>query len=274
MHTIRVHPLPRPFVTGLVLAFALGLLSPNVPANAADPLSGKLTVAVAASMRPAFEEVIAAFQTAHPGVKVTASYGASGSFFAQLTQRAPFDLFLSADTKYPGELVTTVQADKPFLYASGRLVLWAPVSGGLEVSKRGLEALSDPKVQRLSIANPELAPYGKAAEAVLRQARLLDRLSPKIVRAENVGQAAQFVQSGAAQIGFFAYSLALEPQLAKEGDAWLVPAEFHEPILQSGVILPWTSNASAAQALRDFLLGTDGKAILERHGFSTPPVEP
>jgi molybdate transport system substrate-binding protein len=221
-------------------------------------------------MRPAFEDVIAAFQTAHPTLKVVASYGASGSFFAQLNQQAPFDLFLSADTKYPDQLVTTVQADKPFLYASGRLVLWGPVAGELGVAKRGLEALSDPKVQRISIANSELAPYGKAAEAVLRRAGVFERLSPKLVRAENVGQAAQFVQSGAAQIGFFAYSLALEPQLTKDGDAWLVPAEFHEPILQSGVILPWTMNRPAAEALRYFLLGTEGKAILERHGFSIP----
>jgi len=257
----------------VILACAAALVSLSVPASAAEPLSGKLTVAVAASMRPAFEDVVAAFQTVHPTLKVVASYGASGSFFAQLNQRAPFDLFLSADTKYPDQLVTAVQAGKPFLYASGRLVLWAPAAGRLDVAKRGLEALSDAKVQRISIANPELAPYGKAAEAVLRQAGLFDRLSSKLVRAENVGQAAQFVQSGAAQIGFFAYSLALEPQLTKEGDAWLVPAEFHEPILQSGVLLPWTTNRPAAEALRDFLLGTEGKAILERHGFSIPPVE-
>ncbi len=241
---------------------------------ASEPLTGRLTVAVAASMRPAFEDIIAEFEAAHAGVQVTAAYGASGSFFAQLSQRAPFDLFLSADTKYPSQLVASGQAEQSFLYASGRLVLWAPDSAGLDVKARGLQALADPAIRKLAIANPELAPYGQAAEAVLRKAGLWEALRAKLVRAENVGQAAQFVQSGAAQIGFVAHALALEPAMEKGGDSWLVPAELHEPILQSGVILPWTTNRTAAEALRDFVLGPQGGAILTRHGFSLPASGP
>jgi molybdate transport system substrate-binding protein len=153
-------------------------------------------------------------------------------------------------------------------------VLWAPGSAGLNVRERGLEALSDPRILKISIANPELAPYGKAAELVLRKAGLWEPLKGKLVRAENVGQAAQFVQSGAAQIGLFAYSMTLDPAMAIDSDPWLVPADLHEPVLQSGVILPWTTNRLGAEALRDFLLSPAGGAILTRHGFSLPQTGP
>lgn len=229
-----------------------------------------LTVAVAASMREAFEEIAAAFVAEHPGIRVEPSYGASGIFYAQLVQRAPFDLFLSADREYPEKLVDEGHAAASFPYATGRLVLWAPKDLGLDIASRGMEALVDPRVAKISIANPELAPYGRAAIQAIEALSHAAGAMPKLVKAENVGQAAQFVQSGAAQAGLFAHSLTFTAEMRDVGDLWLVPASAHEPIEQSGVILPWSRSPETAAALRDFILGAKGREILERHGFAAP----
>lgn len=230
----------------------------------------KLTVAVAASMRFAFEEISAAFREKHPEIAIEASYGSSGSFYAQLVQRAPFDLFLSADNEYPQKLIADGHAEAEFPYATGRLVLWAHKDAGLEVAVRGMEALQDERVKKVSIANPDLAPYGRAAMEAMKHHGVEEAVAPKLVRAENIGQAAQFVQSGAAQIGLFAYSLTFTDEMKDAGDLWLVPGTSHEPLEQSGVVLPWSAHPDEAAALRDFLLGPEGCAILERHGFGTP----
>jgi molybdate transport system substrate-binding protein len=239
----------------------------KTPASSESP--GKLSVAVAASMRYAYEEISADFVKSRPGVTIEPTYGASGVFYAQITQRAPFDFFLSADTTYPDKLKKEGHADGVFPYATGRLVLWSPKSAGLEVAQRGMEALKDPRISRISIANPELAPYGRAAESAMRHYGVETEIAAKLVRAENVGQSVQFVQSGAAQIGLIAYSLTFVPEM-KDGDLWLVPVEAHEPLLQSGVILPQCRDRELAVAFRDFLLGPEGLAILKRHGFSAP----
>lgn len=254
-------------VRALVLALAMACAPFHAQGESA---SGKLTVAVAASMRFSFEDLVAAFQTKEPAVEIVATYGASGSFYAQIVQRAPFDVFLSADTGYPDRLVAEGLGEAGFLYAVGRLVLWAPKSAGLRVAERGMGSLGDPKIIKISMANPALAPYGRAAEAALKHAKL-DRLTAgKVVRAENVSQALQFVQSGAAQIGFTAYSLAMSKELRAGGDFWMVPEELHLPLLQSGVVIPWSKNRRAATALREFILSHDGRVILERHGFGAP----
>jgi len=261
---------PRPFpllATALLLA-ACG--DPTSPDKLTQGEPDKLTVAVAASMRLAFEEVATEFAKKRPEVKVEPSFGASGTFYAQLVQRAPFDLFLSADTNYPEKLAAEGHARDPFRYAAGRLVLWAPKTAGLDLATRGIEALKDPAVAKVSIANPELAPYGRAAEEAMKALGVAEVVAPKLVRAENVGQAAQFVQSGAAQAGFFAYSLTFAAEMKDAGDLWLVPETAHEPLEQGGVILPWTPHPEAAAALRDFLVGPQGQAILARHGFGPP----
>ncbi len=220
-------------------------------------------------MRFAFEEISEAFTAEHTGVVIEPVFGASGMFFAQIVQRAPFDMYLSADTKYPDELKKEGHTEEVYPYAKGRLVLWAPKSAGLEVAKRGMEALGDPRISRISIANPELAPYGRAAIEAMEHYGVAAEATDKLVRAENVGQAVQFVQSGAAQIGLFAYSLTFVPEM-KDGDLWLVPAEAHLPLAQSGTILPGCRDRQLAEEFRDFLLGPEGRAILERHGFSAP----
>jgi len=253
----------------LTLLLALFLSGCDVPPSSKTGSPGKLSVAVAASMRFAFEEISADFTSRRPGVTLEPIYGASGVFYAQISHEAPFDLFLTADTTYPDRLHEEGRAGTTFPYAIGHLVLWAPKTARLAVSERGMEALKDPRVTRLALANPVLAPYGVAAEATLANYGMADVMHGKKVLAENVGQAAQFVQSGAAQIGLFAYSLTFLPEM-KDGDLWLVPATAHAPLVQSGTILPGCRDPELAAAFRDFLLGPEGRSILERHGFSAP----
>lgn len=255
----------------LILLLALVFSGCGAAPSAEAPAdgSGKLSVAVAASMRFAFEEISAAFTKTRPGVVIEPIFGASGVFYAQIVQEAPFDLFLSADTEYPDRLRKEGHVEAVFPYATGRLVLWAPLSAGLGVAERGIDALKDPRISRISIANPKLAPYGRAAEETMAHFGVAPETAGKLVQAENVGQSVQFVQSGAAQIGLFAYSLTFVPEM-KDGDLWLIPTTAHAPLLQSGAILKGCRNRPLAEALRDFLLGPEGRTILERHGFSAP----
>ncbi len=260
-------------ITRLLSFAALFLVAcgaPPAPPKTAETSPAKLTVAVAASMRYAFEEVAAAFAKEHPDVTIEPTFGASGTFYAQLVQKAPFDLFLSADTEYPDKLVTDGLSRESFPYATGRLVLWAPKAAGLDLATRGLKALTDPRVSKISIANPELAPYGRAAEQAMKSLGADEGIRAKLAKAENVGQAAQFVQSGAAQAGFFAYSLTFTKEMKDAGDLWLVPETAHDPILQSGVILSGTAHPEAAEAFREYLTGPQGRTILAKHGFGAP----
>lgn len=234
--------------------------------------SARLTIAAAASLRPALEEAVTEFQKAHPDITIAATYGASGTFYAQLTQRAPFDLFLSADTDYPRKLVAAAHAESDFAFAAGRLALWVPPDSPLHPDRDGLRSLTDASVLKIAIANPVLAPYGRAAEEALRHAGLYEAVKAKLVPAENVAQAAQFVQSGAAQAGLVALSLTLTKPM-RSGKAWTVPAEYHAPLVHSGVILPWTPQRVAAEKFRDWLLSKEGQAVLGRHGFTSPADE-
>lgn len=280
--TFRRSILSALLVFGLAAGFA-GCKRETAPPVGAAPetqaaqpaITGKVTVAVAASMRPAFEEVAVACAEKHPGLEIVPAFGASGTFFAQLSQKAPFDLFLSADTQYPAKLVSEglAPAEAVFPYAVGRLVLWAPKTAGLDIANRGMEALTDARVAKISIANPEVAPYGRAAIAAFKHFGVEEATRDRLVRGENVGQAAQFTQSGAAQAGLFAWSLALAPPLQGTGDEWLVPAESHEPLAQSGAIIPWGANRTGAEAIRGFLTSPQGLEILRKHGFS-PPEQP
>jgi molybdate transport system substrate-binding protein len=238
------------------------------PLAAAPARAGELAVAAAANLKYAVDELVAAFGEERPDVEVKVTYGASGNFYAQLSQRAPFDLFLSADAVYPARLVEAGLAldDAMFRYATGRLALWIPPGSALPVGSLGLAALRDPRVRRIAIANPRHAPYGAAAIEALTAAGLHDELKDRLVLGENVGQAAQFVQSRAADAGFIALSLALSPPLAG-GTHHVVPAELHAPLEQAGVILERARDPAAARAFRDFLLGKRGRAILGRFGY-------
>jgi molybdate transport system substrate-binding protein len=249
----------------LLLAASLCAALAAWPARA-----GEVAVAAAANLKYALDELVAVFEAQQPGHRVKVTYGSSGNFYAQLAQRAPFDLFLSADTFYPGRLVEDGLAldGALFRYATGRLALWVPPGSTLQVESKGLGALLDPRVKRIAIANPRHAPYGAAAIEALEAAGLHERVRDRLVLGENVGQAAQFVQSRAADAGFIALSLALSPPLAG-GRHFVVPASDHAPLEQGGIIMQWARDPAAARAFRDFVTGEGGRAVLARFGYGS-----
>lgn len=250
----------------LVLAAALATPGAAFPAP-----QRSVAVAVAANLRPAFEEIAARFERANPGVEVKATFGASGIFFAQISNGAPFDLFLSADAEYPARFVEKGLAEgNAFTYAYGKLVVWVPRGSALDLEAKGLAALADPSVQRIAIANPEVAPYGRAARSALEKAGLYPRLKDRLVMGQNVSQAAQFVQSGNAQAGFISLSLARSPPLSEQGRAWPVPPSSYERIEQAGVVLKGAREAGLARELAAFLGGPAAKEALERYGYDLP----
>jgi molybdate transport system substrate-binding protein len=228
-------------------------------------------VAAAADLRHALEEVIAAFRAEHAGTSVTVTYGASGALFSQIEGGAPYDLFFSADERFPQRLADAGRAvvESVTTYAVGHLVLWAPAGSPVEPAA-GLAGLRDPRVQRIAIANPAHAPYGRAAEAALRAAGVHDAVKDRLVVAENVSQAAQFAESGNADAALLPLSLALAPALANAGRHALVPASLYPPLRQAAAVTAHGRGNVAAAALLRFVVAREGRAILERWGFGPP----
>jgi molybdate transport system substrate-binding protein len=231
-----------------------------------------MTIAAASDLRYALDELSAAYRSRNPNVRLDISYGSSGTFYAQLRNGAPFDVFLSADSDYPRQLgdrgMTLTPA--PFRYAQGRIVLWASRASTIDPAEQRLDAVSDPNVRHVAVANPEHAPYGRAAIAALRSAGLLERVESKLVYGDYISQSLQFVQSGSADIGIVALSLALAPSVASSGRYWVIPSEAHPPIEQGGTILRSTRHAAEAFAFRDFMLGAEARTILSRYGLEPP----
>src|SRR5208282_4042195 len=172
------------------------------------------------------------------------SFGASGALMQQIQNGAPFDIFFSADMDYPKQLITGGQAEGATLYryAVGRLVLWVPKDSPLDVEHKGMDVLLDPSVKKIAIANPQHAPYGRAAAAALKHYDLYERVSDRLVLGENISQAAQFVESGNAQAGFVALAHAVAPSMQGKGKYWMVPAEDYPPLEQGVVILSHTTH--------------------------------
>jgi molybdate transport system substrate-binding protein len=248
-------------------AAALLLVSCSRPA----PPSQKLTVAAAADLQFALAEIAHAFHAAHPDVEVSPVYGSSGNFYAQVRGGAPFDLFLSADVDYPRKLAAEGLAlpDSLFLYGVGRIALWIPAASPLDLAALGIRALEQPIVHHVAIANPQHAPYGRAAEAALRSLGVYAGVAPKLVLGENIAQTLQFVQSGAAEAGIVALSLALAPSVQGQGRYWEIPLDAYPRIEQGGIILT-RAPGPAASAFRAFLLGAEGRRILKQYGFYLP----
>jgi len=252
---------------------ALACFSEAPPADrSTGQAGGPLAIAAASDLRYALDDVVTAFRQTHPDVSVTVTYGASGSFYAQLLNGAPFDLYLSADLDYAKQLGNKGIADSRtlFTYAEGRLVLWVTAGSSIDIDGRGLNVLTDASVTRVSIANPQHAPYGRAAEAALRSAGIYDAVKPKLVLGENVSQALQFAETGAAQVGIVALSLALAPPVAASGRYAIVPADAHPRLDQGGVVIKGSKGEASARVFRAFMQDAGGRAVLERYGFATP----
>ncbi len=253
---------------GALLLLAGGSQRPG-PA-ALPPL--QVRIAAASDLKWVLEEAKQAFERAHPGATCTLTFGSSGNLFHQLSQKAPFDLFLSADRGYPEQLVEQGLGLKGslFTYAVGHLVVWVPEASPIPVEQLGIRAVQHPAARRVAIANPRLAPYGRAAEAALRGAGLLDAVRERLVLGENIAQAAQFVQTGNADLGLLSLSLASSGAMKGQGRFSEVPAGLHPPLEQGGVVLAWARDREAALAFRAFLLGPEGQALLRKHGFTAP----
>ena len=230
----------------------------------------EIAVAAAADLKFAMGELAGQFEK-QTGTKVNVTYGSSGNFFTQMQNGAPFDLFFSADVDYAKRLEATGQAEPRTLYnyAAGRIVIWMPASVKADVNAQGMNALLDPAIQKIAIANPAHAPYGRAAVAALRKAGIYEKVEAKLVYGENISQAAQFVQSGNAQAGIIALSLAISPPM-KDGRSWQVPAEMHPAIEQAAVVLKSAKNKDTARAFLEFVKSKEGRATLEKFGFVTP----
>jgi molybdate transport system substrate-binding protein len=224
-------------------------------------------------LRDALEALIAAYRRIQPEMSVVPTYGSSGNFYTQISNDAPFDLFLSADVAYPQKLIEQGKGVKEtlFRYGVGRIVVWVPNDSKLDIEARGLGALTDPSVHKIAIANPAHAPYGRAAEAAMRSAGVYEQVKGRLVLGENVMQAAQFVQSGSADVGVVAQSLSLSSTMRSQGRSWLVPADAHPRIEQAGVILTSAKEPAAARDFIAFLAGAEGKAILAQYGFAPVP---
>jgi molybdate transport system substrate-binding protein len=248
---------------------ALAVCACLAPAQAQPPLR----VAAAADLEPVLPLILQQF-TQSTGIHAEATYQASAMLTAQIQNGAPFDLFLSADLSYPKRLIATGLADNggaaessaPIVYAKGTLVLWTRKDSRLPPPS--LDLLRNPALQRLAIANPERAPYGRAALAALTSLNLCDALKPRLVTAENIAQTAQFVDSGNADAGLISLTSALSPRLAAGGSFFVIPRKLYPPIEQGAVIISKTTQHDAARKLLDFLLSPPVQAQLAKSGLT------
>ncbi len=252
------------WIAGLILAITLA-----VPAAAQKPC-GTITVAAASDLVDAMNEIVGNYQK-ETGCMVRVSAGSSGNFFTQIQNGAPFDVFFSADIDYPKKLEadgfatpgTTIQ------YAVGKIVLWARQDSHVDVNK-GLAILRDPAVHKIAIANPEHAPYGRAAEQALKSTGVYDAVKDRLVLGENISQAAEFAESGNADAGIIALSLALSPALKDKGHYELIPENLHAPLEQGAVVIRASKNADSARAFLAYMKRPAVVALLTRYGFAIP----
>lgn len=253
-------------IRSTILAFASLLFA------AASAQAQEIHIAAAADLKFALNELAGQYEK-QTGTRVGVTYGSSGIFLAQIQNGAPFDLFFSADIEYPKKLEAAGLAETGTLYeyAVGRIVIWTRAAANTDVTKQGWNALTDTSVQKIAIANPAHAPYGRAAVSALQKAGIYERVKSKLVYGENISQAAQFVQSGNAQAGIVALSLAVSPAM-KDGKRWEIPADMYPAIEQGAILLKNARNKAPARAFLQFVKGADARTTLEKFGFTIPEI--
>jgi molybdate transport system substrate-binding protein len=258
------------FLSGMLLVAAFVLAS-SLAVATGNESGPEITVAAAADLSAALQEVTANYEK-QTGTKVRLSFGSSGALTQQIENGAPFDVFFSADMEYPRQLIARGDADAESLYryAVGKLVLWTPVDSPLDVEHKGLNMLTDPRVKKISIANPQHAPYGRAAVAALKHAGIYDQVADRLVMGENISQAAQFVESGNTQVGFLALSHAIAPAMQGKGKYWLIPQEAYPALDQGVVILSHSGNKREAADFLEYIKTRTVASVLQRYGFAMP----
>ena len=228
-------------------------------------------MAVAGNFTAPAKEIAAAFHKA-TGDTATLSFGASGQFYTQISQGAPFEVFLSADMSFPKDLIKTGFADEKtlFTYAFGKIVLWTLHPETIDVTL-GLAVLQRPDVvKKLALANPDHAPYGRAAKEALQHEKLWDALQSRIVLGNDIAATAQFVASGNAEAGIVALSLVTSPKLAGLGKWQVIPAGDYAPLEQGAVLTRAGANNPTARAYMEFLRTPEARAIFDHYGFRLP----
>ena len=228
-------------------------------------IAEEIRVAAASNFTDAITSIARRFE-AITNHKVTLIFGSTGKHYAQIKNGAPFDAFFAADVRRP-ELLENESVALPgsrFTYAVGKVVLWSPKTGYVDSEGRILESS---EFRYLAIANPKLAPYGKAAQEILQARRLWGRLSGRLVRGENIGQTFQFVKSGNAELGFVAYSQVKRPNQPIEGTFWEVPQTLYTSIEQQAVLL---KDSVAARAFLSFVRSREALKIIHDYGYDTP----
>lgn len=237
-------------------------------ASGTNAQAGQATAAVAAGMKFAMDDIVAEFRKAHSKDTFQVVYGATGKLQAQVQQGAPFDLFFSADNTAPLELAKAGFAGSEMrIYAIGHLAIWSTTVDG---NKLTIADLAHLKFARIAIGNPKVAPYGKRAEEALRKAGIWNQIESRLVLGENITQTAQFVESGNAQVGLIALSLALSPELAKKGGYTLVSDEMHQPLEQGFILTKRGVGNPVAEAFLKFMHRQEVKTILLRYGYTLP----
>jgi molybdate transport system substrate-binding protein len=248
-------------------ALSLLFVLPGVVAQPAPTQQGKpLRIAAAADLQPLLPPLLSQFEQ-QTGIHAEASYQSSATLATQIIDSAPFDLFLAADLSLPQRVIDAGRAEesKPMPYVRGTLVLWTRNDSG--VTTLSLDALPSAAIKTIAIANPEHAPYGRAAQAALQHLNLLDAVRPKLVAAENVAQTAQYVDSGNAQVGFISLTSALTPRLKADGHFIQVPADDYPPILQGAIVIKASAGAGAAHRFLEFLAKPEIQQTLATEGL-------
>lgn len=262
--------LPAIFMTTTMLMAAKpvpGKKSHNTgPKTAHKTAKTEVLVAAAADLRFAMDSLVAIFSRENPDVGIKVTYGSSGNFFEQIKNGAPFDLFFSADVGYPEQLKAQNKTlSIVHLYGTGQLVLWSKT---IDPAREKMNTLLSPAVHHIAIANPAHAPYGKRAEESLHYYKLYDKIRDKLVIGENIAQTAQYAQTGAAEVGIIALSLALSPTMQQTGGKyWLIPAAAHQPLSQGFVLLQHSKDNIAAGKFALFCQSKEAKTTLKNFGF-------
>jgi len=232
--------------------------------------AGEINIAAAADLVYAFKEMKTVFEKQNPGDKLSIAFGSSGSAFTQIKDGAPYDIFFSADMGYVLRLKNeglVIGEAKPYAY--GRIGIWARRGKGIDVLT-GVSILTDPKVKKIAIADPSHAPYGVAAVNALKSQKLYDKLKEKFVLGENASQAAQFAWSGAADVALIPISLGYSETFKKDGNFYLIPANWHNDIVQGYAILKSAKDNPTAKKFEEFVSSKEGREIFKKYGFILP----